>query len=226
MKQPGFDRMNGKRISIPDHPLWDDAYKLSISIAIEKLAGIKDIEVQCRNSGTDCRVIDSQKAVLVRYLYRDYFITLPDARVSLSGSAEEVPVRERILILHYFITAKGTPPANRAITFRELPEGNTYYPTFLKRTIKSLLDRFAAEPSLLVRAAEKLGGRRVDYGDAAATIDAFSRVPVTIVLWRGDEEFAPQGNILFDASITDYLPTEDITVLCEIITWKLIRLPK
>jgi hypothetical protein len=49
-------------------------------------------------------------------------------------------------------------------------------------------------------------------------------VPITIILWQGDDELAPQGNILFDATISDYLSTEDITVLCEILTWRLVKL--
>jgi hypothetical protein len=75
----------------------------------------------------------------------------------------------------------------------------------------------------LVEISQRLGGYKADYGDAAVTINAFSRVPITIVLWQGDEEFAPEGNIVFDANISDYLSTEDITVLCETITWRLIR---
>jgi hypothetical protein len=43
------------------------------------------------------------------------------------------------------------------------------------------------------------------------------------VLWKGDEEVSPNGNILFDANISDYLSTEDVTVLCETITWKLVK---
>jgi len=43
------------------------------------------------------------------------------------------------------------------------------------------------------------------------------------VLWRGDEELAPNGNILFDANISDYLSTEDVTVLSETIIWKLVK---
>jgi hypothetical protein len=54
-------------------------------------------------------------------------------------------------------------------------------------------------------------------------INAFDRVPTTLVLWRGDEELAPNGNILFDSNISDYLSTEDITVLCETIVWKLVK---
>ena len=57
----------------------------------------------------------------------------------------------------------------------------------------------------------------------AITIDAFSRLPITIVLWRGDDEFPPEGNIMFDSTISDYLDTEDIAVLCETMTWRLIK---
>ncbi|HEX76216.1 MAG TPA: DUF3786 domain-containing protein, partial [Dehalococcoidia bacterium] len=71
--------------------------------------------------------------------------------------------------------------------------------------------------------AAKLGGRESDYGDVSVTINAFDHVPITLVLWRGDEELAPNGNILFDASISDYLPTEDVTVLTETLVWKLVR---
>jgi hypothetical protein len=71
-----------------------------------------------------------------------------------------------------------------------------------------------------------MGGQKVEYGDTAITINAFPRVPLTIVLWQGDKEFPADGNIMFDSTITDYLPTEDITILCEVIAWKLVRLSK
>jgi len=48
-------------------------------------------------------------------------------------------------------------------------------------------------------------------------------VPIGLVLWRGDEEFTPEGNVLFDASITGYLPVEDIVILAETVVWKLIK---
>jgi hypothetical protein len=71
-----------------------------------------------------------------------------------------------------------------------------------------------------------LGGLKAEYGDIAVTIRAFPDVPLTIVLWRGDSEFPPEGNILFDSTIGDYLPTEDVTILCEVIAWKLVRILK
>ncbi|MHC1578807.1 MAG: DUF3786 domain-containing protein [Dehalococcoidia bacterium] len=43
------------------------------------------------------------------------------------------------------------------------------------------------------------------------------------MLWRGDEEIAPNGNVLFDANISDYLSTEDVAVLSETIIWKVSK---
>jgi len=211
--------MESKYLPLPTQKNYEYAHEL----ACEQLAKIDDVEQQCHKSGAQYRVIDSQKEIIIKYLNQSYLITLPDIEISLMDSAEKVPMRDKVLMLHYFTLAKGTPTTDRLITFRELPEGSIYSPTFSKRTIKPLLDHFGKEPHLLIEAGEKLGGHKVDYGDTAVTINAFSRVPITIILWRGDDEFAPQGNIVFDATISDYLATEDITVLCEIITWRLIR---
>jgi len=218
--------MEKKHLTLPDQKNYEFANELAYKLACEQLAKIDDIKQQCRKSGAQYQVIDSKKVIIISYLNRSYLITLPHIEISLADSTEKVPIRDKVLILHYFTSAKGTPPANRLITFRELPEGSVYFPTFSKRAIKPLLDHFGNEPQLLIDAAGKLGGHKAGYGDTAVTINAFSRVPITIILWRGDDEFAPQGNIVFDATISDYLPTEDITVLCETVTWRLVRLVK
>ncbi|MGA3094565.1 MAG: DUF3786 domain-containing protein, partial [Dehalococcoidales bacterium] len=127
-------------------------------------------------------------------------------------------------ILHYLNTADGRPLTDKLITFKELPEGVVYYPTYVKRTIKPLLDKFADRPKSLLAAAASLGGVKANTGDFSFRLNALPRVPLTVTLWLGDEELPPAGNILFDNSITGYLPTEDITVLCEILAWKLVRL--
>ena len=198
-------------------------YNLEVAcqLACEQLARA-DIEQQCQRSGAQYQVEGSQRTITISFLGQPYLISLPDIEVSLVDSAEQVPMRERILILHYFTQAKGTATSDKLIAFRELPGGNVYSPTFSKRTMKPLSDHFGKEPALLVNAGKRLGGYQADYGDVAITINAFSRVPITLVLWQGDEELAPQLNLLFDSTISDYLDTEDVTVLCETITWQLI----
>ena len=198
-------------------------YELAYKMASEQLAKIGNIEQQCLRSSTQYQVTDSQKAIIVEYLNQSYEVTLPDVEISLIDSEAEVPLRDKILILHYLTLAKGTPTANKMITYKELPEGSNYLPTFSKRAIKPLSDHFGNEPHRLIDVAEKLGGRSADYGDVAVTINAFRRVPITLVLWQGDAELPPEGSIIFDATISDYLSTEDINVLCETIVWRLVR---
>jgi len=76
----------------------------------------------------------------------------------------------------------------------------------------------------LLEMAKSVGGRKADFGDASVTINALSMVPLTLVLWKGDDEFSPEGTIMFDRTITDYLPTEDIIILCQNTSWRLVKL--
>ncbi|UCD09842.1 MAG: DUF3786 domain-containing protein, partial [Dehalococcoidales bacterium] len=94
---------------------------------------------------------------------------------------------------------------------------------FSKRTIQPLVENFGNDPVRLLDVGKDFGGVPADLGDTSIVIPAFSRVPVTIAIWKGDEEFPPEGSVLFDANVRDYLTTEDVTVVSEVITWKLVR---
>ncbi len=218
--------MEGKDITLPTEKreYGYEGYELAVHLARNQLASSGNIEQICLKSGA--RYIESRNAISLEYLDRLYLISLPDIEISFSDSEEEVPLYDKILILHYLNGARGTPNSNKLITFKELRDGAVYFPTFYKRSIKILLDSFSEEPDRLVDVAGVLGGCKADFGDAAVTIYAFHHVPVTLVLWKGDEELAPEGNIMFDSTISDYLPTEDIAVLCQTIVLRLVRLLK
>ena len=230
--------------SLPD--IQKQSYELAYKLACEKLASL-DIKQQCLRS--DTRYLDPSK-VIIEYLGQQYVINLPSMEISLPGQSskqspteiprlnseqapqishvregtEEIPLRERILMLHYLTLAKGTPISNRLVAFRQLPGGTSYFTAFTQRAEMFLLRHFGKEPELLMDAAKKMAGHKADYGDVAVCIKAFPRVPITIVLWRGDVEFAPRGSILFDSTVSDYLATEDICVICETIVRKLVNL--
>jgi hypothetical protein len=214
--------MKTNPLPLPGQKNYEYGYNLAYKLACEQLGKV-NIEEQCRKSGARYVVIDSQELAIVEYLAQSYQITLPAIDVSLVDGGAGVPIKDKFLILHYLTLAKGIPITNKFIAFRELPEGANYFPTFSKRSIEPLTEHFGSEPHWLIEAAGKLGGHKVDYGDVAVTINGFSRVPITLVLWRGDEEFPPRSNILFDATIPAYLSTYDITVLCETIVWKLVK---
>jgi hypothetical protein len=216
-------RVESKKIAPPEVKGYDKAYDLSYQLASELLRAISDLDSQCRKAGAECQTTGPQRRITFPFLARQHSIRLPEIDIVVSGSSEPVQLRDKLLILHYFNTSKGTPPTGKPVTFRELPAGPVYFPTYTKRAIKPIVDAFGKEPERMVAAAVRLGGRKGDLGDASAIIGVFPRVAITYVLWAGDEELPPQGNILYDANIPDYLPTEDITVLTESVTWRMVR---
>ncbi len=198
----------------------EESYQLSYDLALKQLAGTSDLEEQCRRSGA---LYSAPDRIILSYLNQPYTITLPDVDISLAESTAEVPLTDKILILHYFNHARGTPPTGKLITFKQIPGGISYYPAFFQRVVSPLAGRFGKQPDLLPKAAARFGGLKADHGDVAVTVNAFPRVPITLVLWQGDDEVPPSANVLLDANITDYLPTEDVVVLCGNLVWRMIK---
>ncbi len=201
-------------------------FQLAYRLAREELSGM-DIKQQCSRSGAHYVHPDR---VTIEYLNQSYIISIPAMEISLKDSlnhgqgeagSEDIDLKDRILILHYLITAKGTPNTGKLIGFKQVPGGLFEYASLSREVLAPLLRHFGKEPKRLVEAAANLAGSEVGYGDAAVSIKAFPNVPVVIVLWRGDDEFPPNASILFDSTVSDYLSTEDMAVLCGRIIEKL-----
>jgi hypothetical protein len=200
--------------------------QLAYRLAREKLSGM-DIKQQCLRSGA--QYVQPDK-VTIEYLNQSYVMAIPSMEISLRDSlnhcegqegCEDIDLRDTILMLHYLITAKGTSTTGKLIGFRQVPGGIFEHASFSREVLTPLLEQFGKAPERLVEAAANLGGSKAGYGDVAVSIKAFPNVPVVIVLWRGDDEFAPNASMLFDSTITDYLSTEDMSVLCARIVEKL-----
>jgi hypothetical protein len=204
----------------------ESGYNLAFKLAVEKLKVVRDINALCKNSESACGMSGGARTIQLCYLNRKYQVVFPDIDIFLSDRREPVALSDKILILHYLNRAKGTPLSNKFIAYKELQEGSAYFPSFFIRSIKPLVENFGENPELLLTAAEELGGYRAKLGDASVTIPAFSRVPVTLIVWGGDEEFQPNANILFDSTILDYLSPEDVNVLCQTLVWRLVKLLK
>ncbi|MEW6261523.1 MAG: DUF3786 domain-containing protein [Thermodesulfobacteriota bacterium] len=159
------------------------------------------------------------------FINRPVIVNVPEVTVKYLDSSDEIPLTEQVLVLHYLNEAKGSPLTDDLITYREVPAGEFYYPAFRKRAEAPFLSVFGGRPDLLPRLAPLLGGESLPgHGDAAARFQPLPRVPVTIVVWGGDEEFEPAGKILFDRSIHHYLSTEDVAWLSGMIVYRLMRL--
>lgn len=208
----------GIKLELPQQENYETAHRM----AIAKLAGL-NFQEQCRKAGADLSTGAGETQARLSFLGRPLVVSHPSGAIH-SETGEDVPLWEKIITLHYLIHARGTSPSGNLVTYNDIPDGRLYYPNFIKRTSELLLKAYGQNLEALVQAALHLGGvERPGLGDYAVVIPALPRVAYVFVIWKGDQEFPPQVNVVFDQNIRDYLPAEDITVLANMIAVKLMK---
>ena len=125
-------------------------------------------------------------------------------------------------LLTHYSQAKPTSLTGNLVKYKDLPGGYAYEHAFEKRAINPIAEYFGEKYQLLSQAGKLFGGIQLDYGDASVEITALKGIPLTYILWKA-EEFPASINILYDQSASNYLPTEDLAVLGEITTGRLIE---
>lgn len=163
----------------------------------------------------------------VNFLGQRYKVEYPSAKFEPEPQADgELPIFARILILHYLCNQTEKSVTDQLISFKELPGGSIYNQPFSNRAIRPMVEHFGEQPERLLEAAQNIGGKPVKLGDVAVTLNVFPKIPVTLVLWQADEEFPASGNILFDRSASEFLPTEDYAVLAGFVVMALKKYTK
>ena len=202
---------------------WQSAWQLAVDLTVEELQGA-DLQERCEKSGAVWRPEDG--VAEITFLNRAYWVRPPEFEVALSEGEGEVPLTEKVLILHYLKTASGIPLSGEWITFAQVPGGEIYLSVFRARSIDRLVRAFDGRETTLMEAARSMGGREAEYGEMSVQVRAFPRVPVTLILWLGDDEIPSSGNLLFDATVTEYLPMEDMVVLAGMTVSRLCKYDK
>ena len=204
-----------------------DEYREALRIAEEAL-NRADLTVVAQRAGAEIIRPDDSAMELSFFFFNEPVRIRPGTPFLILNEKQgiEIPLEEKIVLCHYLLQAKGTRPANELITFRQIPDGHFYDAAFQQRTRGPFLSFFGDKPDLFRASAAKLAGAPVTTGDAGMAFPVLPRVPVQLILWQGDEELPPESTILFDATLSDYLPAEDIAVLSGMLVYRLISIAK
>ena len=161
------------------------------------------------------------------FLNRAVTVTWPDLTVTFKASGEKIPIQQQILLFHYLTGAKGARTTGEWIAYQEVPDGKFYLDAFLRRAKHPMVQVFGSQPDLLIQLAmEMYEAVILDQGDVSVQVQALPLIPVALILWRGDDEFPPEGTILFDRSISNFFSAEDIAWLAGMIIYPLIGMAK
>lgn len=163
--------------------------------------------------------ISEKKKYTIRLLSDEYTVDVEDKRILSLSCNVSAKDSVSILVLHYLARSlKGLPVVtNEWVSFQQFEGGQGYYPAFQARTLKPILRKYESKPEALLELTSRFKAKRVQLADIALVFDVFDGVPFVIEMWRGDDEFGPEANMLFDKSITDIFCTEDIVVLSEFV---------
>jgi len=200
-----------------------DDYKKALEVGKEEISNKNPLHL-CRVSGGQfIEKANEPNSIHIKFLNRMVTISWPDLIFS-QDSDKEMKIKEKILILHYLNNAKKEDLTGELIAYQEIPSARFYLSSFNARSRDPFIAAFGENPDKLpVVAQELFAAQMASMGDVSVTIQAFPKVPITLIIWRGDEEFPPNGTILFDSSIKDnLLSAEDISELVSMIVYPLI----
>jgi len=196
------------------------SYQQALEMAIKEIRSLDPVRM-AEQSGGFYEEKGGKPAITLLFWGAPYCITFPEIQIS-SPEKYIVSLVTRIVLLHYLIRADGTERKGEPIPYKEIPGGMMYAPVFQKRVVDPLVRVFGNDSEAFLQAGIAIKGERTRFGDISFVLKALPRVSITFVLWRGDEEFPPSIQILFERSIDRYLSLEDVVVLGEMAARRLI----
>lgn len=154
---------------------------------------------------------------------------LPEWIIREAESGEPLPASFQALCLFYFTTANSAPRSGKWVSFSELPDGRFYNQAYQGYSGGELLRAFGDDLDVFRSAAERSGGKPLNAGeteipgDLAYRFQMLPRVELLVTVWAGDEDFPSSYQILFDASVSNYLPTDVCAIAGGMLAGRLMR---
>ncbi len=195
-------------------------YRKAFELACQEIQSL-DPAVMAARSGAHLQVRGGKKELTLVFFGAPYSITFPEIEI-VSSTNQTISLVTRIILLHYLIRGDGTESRGDLVPYKDIPGGMGYAGVFQKRVADPLIGVFGNDPEGFLRAGIAMGGEEAVYGDVSVSLKVLPRVSITLVLWQGDEEFPPSIQFLFDRSVDRYLSLEDIVVLGEMTSKRLI----
>jgi hypothetical protein len=197
---------------------------------IDKLAPVvKEAQAKLRRSDRAVvaqrsgAVLDDDGCLRVEFLRREYVIDDTEWTVKRADDGVAPPSLMQSLILTYLYTADGTPPIDRWLGFRELPNGLFYAPAFQSYTGAELIRALAGDAAAFKSAGERLQGMGLAIGDAGYVFPVLPRLKLAVVMWAGDDEFPAQAQVLFQESAPHYLITDGLAIVGSLLIGQIVK---
>jgi hypothetical protein len=170
-----------------------------------------------------CRYLPNSQLYIIVLLNREYIVDLPEKKILLAESSLKAGFAEELSILAYLINSRDLPVADKLVTAQALPEGQFFFRGPHKLSAEKLAEVFGQYPQRLYNIMDEFGAKRCEFGNASIELYVLPRVPLIIVIWRGDEEFGARASILFDETVAAQLPLDALWVAVNLTIKALVK---
>ncbi|OFW59192.1 MAG: hypothetical protein A2133_00350 [Actinobacteria bacterium RBG_16_64_13] len=126
----------------------------------------------------------------------------------------------RLSVLYYLLSSQKLEPTGQLVKPSELKAGQIYLKGSHLLPLDQIAVRFSCDPEGFQAQAARFGGQPRPYGDRAAELRPFPRVPITLILWVEDDEFPARSYLLFDETCECQLPPDilwSVAMLCALV---------
>jgi hypothetical protein len=173
-----------------------------------------------------CQYMTDPPRYVITLLNTEYEVNLTDRQIfSTQASPEPTDAEflEQLCILAYLINAQDLPPDNKFVGPEQLPSGQFFFRGLHSLPTKKLEEAFGKSPERLYGVSKKIDAKRSEFGDASINLHALPRIPLTIIIWRSDEEFDARASILFDQTAGNHLPLDALGALANLTVKALVK---
>lgn len=154
-------------------------------------------------------------------------ISYPELRIYDKRTGGDLPTPHQALICYYITPSSDSPEvyisANEWVSFTDLPDGRFYNQAFQSYTGDKLATSIETNFEKFSKVALRLNGSLLEMADISYRFLFLPKVPVAVVFWKGDEDFPPSCQILFDSSARFYLPTDACAILGSMLTQMILK---
>ena len=200
-----------------------DDYINARNLAVETLSQ-EPFETILKRSGFESPDADTFR---IPFLDRIYRVGFPQFEFKdMTEGKKEIPLQEQVLVLHYLSATEIPEETGNWVSYREIPGAAFYFGAFVKRAVEPLKKVFGQNLSGFSDAAVKLHATEIENGDAAFEFKVLPAVPLQLILWKADDEFPAEANILFDSTIGQILSPEDVAWLAGMVVYRLMALAR
>jgi hypothetical protein len=173
----------------------------------------------CRNAAVS--YYEDAGAYTLRSFCIDFRINTEKRTIESSDPSGENIIRKfayffNHAILWYLIHAKDIPLTGRLVRPADIKGGEMFFRGSHVIPLDNLANKYGGDKEAFMKRGTELCAEVLNFGDASLKLFPAPRMPVTLVLWLGDEEFPSRADLLLDSSCELQLPID--------IVWSMVML--